>query len=131
LANITIRVDGAARASTGADGCFLVHGVPAGRRTVEARVDGALSSRAGVEIATGRTANLGTTRLLGGDAVPDDAIDLLDLLTVAAARGRCEGRSGYSRPLDVDLDGCIGDSDFNIVWGRVGRGGPTSWTLNP
>lgn len=131
MANVDIRVDGATRASTGSDGCFTVHGVPAGRRNVEARLDGALSSRSAAEIVAGRTANLGTTRLLGGDAVPDDAVDLLDLLTVAAARGRCEGRSGYSRPLDVDLDGCIGDSDFNIVWGRVGRSGPTHWTLNP
>lgn len=131
LSGVTIKVDGRFAGRTGPDGCFVVSGVASGRRKVEAHTDGALNSRKTIQVGIGVRSNLGSTRLVGGDAYVDNKIDLLDLLTVAAARGKCVGRSGYSLALDVDHDGCVGDSDFNIVWGRVGRSGPTGWTLNP
>ncbi|MFN2114649.1 MAG: CAP domain-containing protein [Anaerolineae bacterium] len=131
VAGAAIRVDGAVRAHTGSDGRFAVSGVLAGTRTVEARLDGALYSRARVSVVAARTSALGDTRLVPGDAYPSNEIDLLDLLVVASARGKCVGRSGYSITLDVDRDGCIDDDDFTLVYGSVGRKGPTAWTTSP
>jgi hypothetical protein len=130
-AGVSITVDGVAVATTDAAGRFVANALPSGRRTVEARLDGALASRSLAELLPGVTRDIGTTALVAGDVHVTQTVDLLDLLMVAAAVGRCEGTAAYGALLDLDSDGCVDDDDYLLVMANLGRSGPTAWTRNP
>ncbi len=127
----TIYVDGIRRAITGDDGWFVVLGVEPGTRIVEARRDGALTSRGLFEIKAGRVNDVGETLLLLGDVYANDRIDLVDWLIVNAAMGRCIGDPAFQSWTDVNDDGCVTEADLLFVGNNYGRVGPTRWSPIP
>lgn len=127
----SVLVDGEPRATTGDNGRFIVLGVPAGKRVVETRRAGALVSRGTFDVTAAQVKDVGATRLVAGDVLSNNSVDLFDLLLVYAAAGRCVGNPSYQAVVDLDGNGCINSADAQIVSGNVGRFGPTAWTVNP
>lgn len=130
-AGTRIFVDGVERSMTGDGGRFIVIGVASGMRVVEARRAGALTSRGDFDVAPSQVRDVGETKLLAGEIVANDAIDLFDLLLINAASGRCTGNPGYQPFVDLDGNGCINGADALLVSANLGRTGPTGWTPAP
>ena len=128
---VAVFVNGAQRAVTDAGGGFQVTGLPSGRHALEARAPGALTSRGAFEVLAGVVKDAGSTALVPGDVYASQSVDLLDLLMVAAALGRCRGAPLFDPVMDLDGDGCVDDDDYLIVLAHLGRVGPTAWTANP
>jgi hypothetical protein len=84
-----------------------------------------------VEVLPGRIVNVGPTMLVAGDTWSDGAIDILDVLLVGAAVGRCAGDAAYQSWLDLDGDGCVRAADLQIVSVNYGYIGPTDWSAAP
>jgi uncharacterized protein YkwD len=129
--DIRILIDGVDRAVTGDNGRFVVLGVVPGLRTIEARRAGTLVSRGVFDIGSGRLVDVGGTLLVSGDVFANGSIDLLDLLSVSAALGRCRGMPSYQAFVDLDGSGCVDAADVDLVSGNLGRVGPTGWTVAP
>lgn len=130
-ADTTIYIDGVASGSTAADGSFVVQDIAPGTHTVEARHLGYLSSSRDVEVAGGQRGNIGETLLVAGDAQPDNAIDLEDVLLVEAVFGLCDGDSRFEPTADANQSGCIDAFDVAAVLDGLGRVGPTRWWAGP
>jgi hypothetical protein len=125
-----IRLDGVVVSRTCEEGWFVVLGVSGGRHRLEATAPGALRSGLWVDADAGQLVEVGATRLVLGDVYPDNRVDALDALLVAATIGRCQD-SGVGPGIDLDRDGCVDADDYAIVIQSFGRRGPTSWTDVP
>ena len=101
--------------TTTTTGAFSV-GVPAGATyIVQARKDGYLyASRSSVVVSEGITTTLPTIRLLGGDAVRDNAIDIYGLTTL----GAMFGSAGIAA--DITGDGAV--NIFDLRWSEPTSG---------
>jgi hypothetical protein len=128
---VAILVDGVQRAVTDTAGRFTVEGIVPGRRTIEARLPGALASRAAFDMPAGRTVMAGDTVLLLGDVYLSGAIDIVDVLIISGQRGRCVGAPGFHAPADLDASGCVDARDVDLAVANLGRVGPTAWGTGP
>jgi hypothetical protein len=127
----SVWVDGTPAAVTNLDGWFAVLGVSPGTHTVEARFPGALPSRGSFYVPPGRVLFIGATRLVLGDVYANNVIDIVDAELVQAAFGRCRADRSYQAFLDLNRDGCINQTDYDVLYANLGRTGPTAWALSP
>ncbi len=128
-----IRVNGTPMASTGSDGLFNVVNLEPGDYIVRASKAGYLSSEDNsVQCQPDTNTQLPETTLLGGDSNNDKAINLFDLVIVAAAFNTCSGDPGFDSRSDINETGCADLFDLVLVGVNYGVTGPTSWpSLDP
>jgi len=121
----SILVDGVPMGTTGSDGHFLIANVPVGTHIVMASMPGYLSSQdTGVVVNASATTVLPHTTLIGGDANNDKAINLFDLVIVAAAYGTTPPSDPRA---DINGDGTVNIFDLVLVGANYGKTGPTGW----
>jgi plastocyanin len=126
-----IYLDGLPAGISADDGSFVLLGVAPGQHVLEAAHLSALVSRGVFFLPSRQVLNVGDTRLVLGDVYADNRIDIVDAELVRAATGRCVWDPKYQAFLDVNGDGCINSDDYAIVFGNIGKHGPTGWTANP
>ncbi|MFQ5855700.1 MAG: hypothetical protein ACE5LU_08680 [Anaerolineae bacterium] len=125
----TILINGTPMATTASDGRFTVPNLAApATYKVTASHPGYLSSEDNsVQCLADQTTVMPHTTLLGGDANNDKAINLFDLVIVAAAFNTCPGDPGYDSRADINETGCADIFDLVLVGINYGVTGPTGW----
>jgi hypothetical protein len=73
------------------------------------------------------TAGLPTVTLVGGDVDRNNVINLVDVVIIGSAVGKCAGMSGYDPAADVNADACVDVYDLALAGANFGRAGPTLW----
>ncbi|HJW84827.1 MAG TPA: dockerin type I domain-containing protein [Anaerolineae bacterium] len=130
-------------------GGFLITLPTAGTYTVRASYPGYLQAHKPNVFASAGQANIGTTRLVGGDVNGDNAINILDIVAIIGRLGTSgptvpvrssaiacvapwEGSQTPVAPppdsaFDINDDGNVDISDLSIAAGNFGKVGPTAW----
>ena len=81
-------------------------------------------------------ANIGTSKLYGGDVNGDGVVNILDISlitnstnwgTTGHAIGSAGGVCGADDAIDINDDGVVNISDLAIAAGNFGRVAPTTW----
>ncbi len=125
---VTVSLDGAEVAVSNAEGDFAIAAVPSGNHRLAAAAPGYLSVVAtGVACRGGAPATLAEALLPGGDANGDDAVDVLDLVIVAAAYGTCAGGPGFDPRADMNATDCADMFDLVLLGSSYGTSGPVAW----
>ena len=115
------------------NGSFSVAAAPAGTYTVKALYPGYLTAQ---KDNVQNPANIGTTKLYGGDVNRDGVVNIQDisLLTnstnwgrTGALIGSAGGVCGPDDPVDINDDGVINIGDVAIAAGNFGKVAPTIW----
>lgn len=117
MPSITVS-DGAAVDQTvqaGSDGSYSID-VPAGTYTVQLKLVGYLTRTFNnVVITAGQSVPLDTTKLRGGDILPDGAIDDGDLGVINTAWYTAEGDDAFDAMADLTGDLAIEDGDLGVL----------------
>jgi hypothetical protein len=128
-------------------GGFLITLPTAGTYTVRASYPGYLQAHKPNVFASAGQALIGTTRLHGGDVNGDNAVNILDIVSIigrlgtiglpvrssaAACVAPWEGSQtsvppAPDSPFDINDDGTVDISDLSITSGNFGKVGPTNW----
>jgi len=109
-------------ATTGTDGRFAIHNLPAGTYTVRIdRVGYQAADPVAVQVALDQTADLGEVRLWAGDANDDGHIDALDVDLLQAAFGALPDHLNWDERCDFNGDGRINLQDF-AAWVEAVQG---------
>jgi hypothetical protein len=128
-------------------GGFLITLPTAGTYTVRASYPGYLQAQKSNVFASAGQVLIGTTRLHGGDVNGDNAVNILDIVSVigrlgtvglpvrssaAACVAPWEGSQTPlppppDSPFDINDDSTVDISDLSIVAGNFGKVGPTNW----
>ena len=128
-------------------GGFRIALPTAGTYTVRASYPGYLQAQKSNVFASAGQALIGTTRLHGGDVNGDNAVNILDIVSIigrlgttglpvrssaAACVAPWEGSQTSvppppDSPFDINDDGAVDISDLSITAGNFGRVGPTNW----
>jgi hypothetical protein len=107
---------------TDAEGLFKITPTEVGTYRVTAWKQGYLRAlRTGVPYNSGEPTDVGTVTLLGGDAVPDGAIDICDVTYIAARFG------GTDVLADITGDGQVNILDLTVTAANFGQSGPIPW----
>jgi len=117
-------VAGAHEADTDSTGHFKLEGVEAGTSwEVMAKMDGYLDAMAsGVQVVAGQECtDLGATKLLGGEVVPNKEIDIGDITYIASRF------LGADMTADVNGDSMVNILDLTVAAANFGMKGPTPW----
>jgi hypothetical protein len=118
-------------AFTDAAGNFELLDLPLGTYEFWASMYGYLDALkgSGVPVVDGECADMGATKLLGGDVAPqpepDDVIDIGDISYMGANFGSAEATA------DVNGDGVVNILDLTMAAANFGRSGPTLWSMTP
>jgi hypothetical protein len=132
-ATVTVEKDGVvvASATTDASGNFTLENLPPDTYEVYARMYGYLDALkgSGMVVVDGECADMGATKLLGGDVAPqpepDNIIDIGDISYMGANFGSAEATA------DVNGDGVVNILDLTMAAANFGRIGPTPWSMTP
>jgi hypothetical protein len=117
-----------ASATTDASGNFTLDNLAPDTYEVYARMYGYLDSLqgSGVQVVAGQECtDVGATKLLGGEIVEDNWIDIHDI-TYIAFRFR-----GADLSADINGDGAVNILDLTMAAANFGRTGPTPWSMTP
>jgi len=131
-------------------GGFLLNLPAGGTWTVRASYPGYLSAQKSNVYVSGSQVAIGQTRLHGGDANGDNAVNILDIVSiigrlgssgpavpVRSAPANCDPIDGTQvsgtipppdSPFDINDDGSVDIGDLSITAGNFGKVGPTNWT---
>jgi hypothetical protein len=124
----SILVNGVPMATTASDGLFTIVNLAPATYKVTATHAGYLSSEDNAVVCLpDQTTVMPHTTLLGGDANNDKAINLFDLVIVAASFNTCSGDPGFDPLGDINETGCVDLFDLVLVGVNYGVTGPTSW----
>jgi hypothetical protein len=119
---VSVWVNGAASGViSGAGGAYRAGPLAPGAHTIDLLHDGYL--RAGeraVTVEAGRSAELPSAVLLGGDANGDDAIDIVDGAIVSASFGMGVGEPGFDVRADLNGDDEVDIYDLVMVGSNFG-----------
>jgi len=132
-ATVTVEKDGVvvASATTDASGNFTLENLPPDTYEVYARMYGYLDALkgSGMVVVDGECADMGATKLLGGDVAPqpepDIIIDIGDISYMGANFGSAEATA------DVNGDGVVNILDLTMAAANFERIGPTPWSMTP
>lgn len=95
------------------DGCYVVSAFMAGYLVSELEEP--------VCVSVGEVADVGPTKLWGGEVTGDHNVDIRDVTYIAARFG------GADSSADVNKDGSIDILDLSMAAANFGKRGPTSW----
>jgi hypothetical protein len=132
-ATVTVEKDGVvvASATTDASGNFTLENLAPDTYEMYARMYGYLDALkgSGVPVVDGECADMGATKLLGGDVAPqpdpNNEIDIGDISYMGANFGSAEATA------DVNGDGVVNILDLTMAAANFGRIGPTLWSMTP
>jgi len=113
--------------TTVSNGYYLLT-VPPDTYTVEVEMDRYLDgSKSGVVVVSGDLVTLSTVELLGGDAVEDDVINILDLSFIGFRFGLSDGDPGWDAQADINDDLTINILDVVLAAGNFLATSPVPW----
>ncbi len=118
---------GSNEAHTDANGCFEITVQDGdGCYVVSAYMAGYLSSGMddSVCVSVGEAADIGPTKLWGGEVTGDNTVDIRDVTYIAARFG------GTAPSADVTSDGVVDILDLSMAAANFGKAGPTDWQDN-
>ena len=102
------------RANIGANGTFLLLGVPAGSYTLHIKGSRYLAKNLTVNLTSGNASGV-SVALKAGDANDDDAVDVADLLLIISHYNQVQNIGNYLEACDFNLDGRNDVADLLIV----------------
>jgi hypothetical protein len=107
---------------TDAEGYFKTIPTKVGTYAVTAWKQGYLRARkTDVPYNPGQLTDMGTVTLLGGDVVPDEAIDICDITYIASRFGKTDVFA------DITGDGQVNILDLTVTAANFGQSGPIPW----
>ena len=113
--------------TTDSDGYYIVT-VPQDTYTVEVEMDRYLDgSKSGVVVVAGNLVTLSTVELLGGDAIEDDVINILDLSFIGFRFGLTDSDPGWDAQADINDDLIINILDVVLAAGNFLATSPVPW----
>jgi hypothetical protein len=132
-ATVTVEKDGVvvASATTDAGGNFTLENLAPDTYEVYARMYGYLDALqgSGMVVVEGECADMGATKLLGGDVAPqpdpNNEIDIGDISYMGANFGSAEATA------DVNGDSVVNILDLTMAAANFERIGPTPWSMTP
>ena len=128
-ATVILSVAGGTTTSATPGGEFSFSSVRPGSYEAQARMDGYLTAvKPGINVVSGSN-DIGTVKLLGGDATHDQMINIQDLAFMGARFNKPSGSwGGNDSWADINADNAINILDLTLAGSNFGKAAPQAWT---
>lgn len=112
-------------ATTAGDGSFTLEVPPGDTYSINASYPGYLNANKSPVYVAESPADIGSTKLVGGDVNADNCINILDIVSIIGDFG-LTGLDARN-PQDVNDDDMVNILDLSVAAGNFSRCGPTAW----